>query len=384
MSRVIIEKNIYYDDEKELYYVYMDYGKDKSGKRIRKQPTFKTKSEAKKALKNFEADKTKGKLIIPDIRNVAEWLNYWYDAISKNNNEESTNYGYKNIINKHLIPSLGKTKLQKLTPKDIQDYYNEKMNDPEHPLSSNTVKKHHVLLKTAFSLAVTQDVLSSNPVDKVIPPKFVRPNRKYYDIETMKKLFNAVKGTRLECAVWIAGFTGIRRSELCGLKWSAIDFTNRIINIDFTRVNVGSNIIEKDRTKNESSTRKISINDELIGVLRREKAKQEENKELLGKCYIQSEYVITMEDGKPFRPNYLSELFKKFINDNDLPEITLHGLRHSVASVANQAGVNLYNISKILGHSTTGTTSKIYTHLFDETQAESMNAIAGLFSTVSK
>jgi integrase len=382
MSRVIIEKNIYYDDEKALYYVYMDYGKDKSGKRIRKQPTFKTKSEAKKALKNFEADKTKGKLITPDVRTVKEWLNYWYDVISKNNNEESTNYGYKNIINKHLIPSLGKIKLQKLTPKDIQDYYNDKMNNPEHPLSSNTVKKHHVLLKTALSLAVTQDVLNSNPVDKVIPPKFVRPNRKFYDIETMKKLFNAVKGTRLECAVWIAGFTGIRRSELCGIKWDKVDFDSKIINIDYTRVNVGAAIIEKDRTKNETSTRKISMNDELVAVLQREKAKQEVNRKLLGKDYIESDYVIVMEDGKPFRPNYLSELFTKFIHENGLPELTLHGLRHTVASVANQAGVNLYNISKILGHSTTATTSKIYTHLFDEAQAESMNAIAGLFSTL--
>lgn len=374
----MIEKNIYYDDVKDLYYVYMDYGKDKNGKRIRKQPTFKTKSEAKKALKNFEADKTKGKLIAPDIRTLEEWLNYWYDAISKNNNEESTNYGYKNIINKHLVPSLGKIKLQKLTPKDIQDYYNEKMNNPEHPLSSNTVKKHHVLLKTALSLAVTQDVLNSNPVDKVIPPKFVRPNRKFYDIETMKKLFNAVKGTRLECAVWIAGFTGIRRSELCGIKWDKIDFDSKIINIDYTRVNVGAVIIEKDRTKNDTSTRKISMNDELVAVLNMEKTKQEENRKSLGKHYIESDYVIVMEDGKPFRPNYLSELFTKFITDNGLPELTLHGLRHTVASVANQAGVNLYNISKILGHSNTSTTSKIYTHLFDEAQAESMDAIANL------
>jgi integrase len=378
MSRVLIEKNIYYDDVKELYYVYMDYGKDKNGKRIRKQPTFKTKSEAKKALKNFEADKTKGKLIAPDVRTVEEWLNYWFNTVSKNNNEESTNYGYNNIINKHLIPSLGKIKLQKLTPKDIQDYYNEKMNNAEHPLSSNTVKKHHVLLKTALSLAVTQDVLNSNPVDKVIPPKFVRPNRKFYDIETMKKLFNAVKGTRLECAVWIAGFTGIRRSELCGLKWDKIDFDNKIIYIESTRINVGNRVIEKGRTKNETSTRKIHMDDELISVLQNEKQRQDENRKLLGKHYIESDYVIVMESGKPYRPNYLSELFTKFINDNGFPELTLHGLRHTVASVANQAGVNLYNISKILGHSNTSTTSKIYTHLFDEAQAESMDAIAKL------
>lgn len=379
MARTKVENNIYYDNEKELYYVYMDYGKDALGKRIRKQPTFKSKTEAKKALKEFEADKTKGNLVKPDSQTVEEWLNYWLNTISENNNVESTNYGYKNIINKHLIPSLGKIKLQKLSAKNIQDYYNEKMNDKIHPLSSNTVKKHHVLLKTALSLAVIQDILLKNPVDKVVPPKYIKPKRRYYDIETMKKLYELVKGTRLEIVVWILGFTGIRRSELCGIKWSAIDFDNKIISINHTRVNVGSSIIEEDRTKNETSTRKISIDDEVINVLKKEKEKQEENKKVLKKHYIESDYVIVMENGKPYRPNYLSELFTKFISDNDLPELTLHGIRHTVASVANAAGVNLYNISKILGHSSTNTTSRIYTHLFDEAQAESMEAIANLY-----
>ncbi|MDF2844813.1 MAG: integrase family protein [Herbinix sp.] len=379
MARILIEKNIYFDEEKQLYYVYMDYGKDKNGKRIRKQPTFKTKALAKKALKEFEADKTKGTLIKPNADTLKEWLIYWYDTISKNNNEESTNYGYKNIIYKHIIPKIGDIRLQKLSPKDIQDYYNIKMNDDESALSANTVRKHHTLLKTSLALAVTQDILLVNPTDKVIPPKFMKPQRRYYDINTMKQLFALVKDTRLECAVWISGFTGVRRSELCGIKWSKISFDNKIITIDHTRVNVGTVIIEKDRTKNESSTRKIAINDELVEVLKKEKSKQELNKELLGDYYIDTDYVIVMEDGKPFRPNYLSELFTKVIKDNDLPTITLHGLRHTVASVANEAGVNLYNISKILGHSTTATTSKIYTHLFDEAQVESMNAIADLY-----
>ena len=126
MARTKVENNIYYDDEKELYYVYMDYGKDSFGKRIRKQPTFKTKSEAKKALKSFEADKTKGTLVKPNNDTVGEWLTYWLTSIATNNDEESTIYGYKNIINKHLIPSLGDIKLQNLTSKKIKDYYNNK------------------------------------------------------------------------------------------------------------------------------------------------------------------------------------------------------------------------------------------------------------------
>jgi len=377
MARIKIENNIYYDDERELYYVYMDYGKDSNGKRIRKQPTFKSKSEAKRALKEFEANKTKGTLVIPNDITLKEWLEYWFKNIASNNDEESTLYGYKNIIYKHLIPSLGDIKLQKLTPKNIQDYYASKLNDKNNKLSTNTVRKHHTLLKTALSVAVTQEILLKNPMDKVIPPKYIKPKINYYDVETLKKLFELVKNTRLECAVWLCGFTGIRRSELCGIKWSKIDFKNQILYIEDTRINVGSKIIERDfKAKNETSIRKIALNDKLIEILKSEKAKQEHNKELLKSLYIDTDYVIVMDNGKPYRPNYLSELFTKFIKDNGLPELTLHGLRHTVASVANEAGISMLNISKILGHSNISTTARVYAHLFDDAHKDSMAAIA--------
>lgn len=379
MARKKVGKNIYFDEEKKLYYVYMDYGKDENGKRIRRQPTFKTKSEANKALKEFEANKTKGTLVKPKSETVGEWLTYWLTSIASNSCEESTLYGYKNIVNRHIIPSLGEIPLQKIKPQQIQNYYNDKLNDEESPLSENTVRKHHALLKTAFQVAVQQDMLISNPLDKVIKPKYIRPEINVYNAEEMKKLFKATEGTRLEVVIWILGMTGIRRSELCGLKWNNIDFNNKIISIKNTRINVGTKIIEKNRTKNISSTRKISISDELIDVLNKERQSQSENKELLGKHYIDNDYVIVMENGKPYRPNYLSELFTKFINNNNLPPITLHGLRHSLASVANNAGINLYEISKILGHSNTSTTSKIYISMFDDTHKESMDAIVNEF-----
>ncbi len=379
MARILVEKNIYFDEEKNLYYVYMDYGKDENGKRIRKQPTFKSKSEAKKALKEFEANKTKGMLVKPKSETVGEWLTYWLTIIASNSCEESTSYGYKNIINKHVIPSIGDIPLQKLKPQQIQEYYNGKLNDEIKPLSENTVRKHHALLKTAFQVAVQQDVLIANPMDKVIKPKYIQPDINVYDVEKMKRLFKLAEDTRLETTIWIAGMTGIRRSELCGLTWNSIDFKDKIISIKNVRVNVGSKIIEKNRTKNISSTRKISIDDELINVLLKERQKQKTNKELLEKHYIESDYVVVMEDGKPYRPNYLSELFTKFINDNNLPPITLHGLRHSLASVANNAGINLYEISKILGHSNTSTTSKMYISMFDDTHKETMSTIINEF-----
>ena len=89
-------------------------------------------------------------------------------------------------------------------------------------------------------------------------------------------------------------------------------------------------------------------------------------------------YVVVMEDGKPFRPNYLSELFSKFLADNDLPKIVLHELRHTFASLSNQAGIPAYNIGKALGHSTLATTQKIYTHLLDRTHTQAVEGVAAI------
>jgi len=111
--------------------------------------------------------------------------------------------------------------------------------------------------------------------------------------------------------------------------------------------------------------------------LRKEQSKQEKYKDFFGDLYDTGDYVIVNEQGKPIRPNYVSELFKVFIKENDLPPITLHGLRHSFASIANAKGVTLYDIGKALGHSTPSTTGKIYTHLLDQNHQELLKKMWG-------
>ena len=326
MARIVIEKNLSYDDIKKLYYINMDYGKDENEKRIKKTKSFKLKSEAKRALKEFEADKTKGLLVIPKEITLAEWLDNWYKNIVLIKNEITTADNYKNIIQKHINPKLGKIPLQQLKPIQIQQYYANRITKGK--LSSNTVLKHHVLLKTALGVAVKQDVLLKNPVDKVEAPKKIKAEINFYNLEQLRQLNQMIEDNRLEVVVKLAMYLGLRREEICGLKWSNVDFENKIITIKDARTMTGSQIIEKD-TKNDSSTRKEFVADELLDTLKKEKAKQEKNRKFLGNAYIDTDLVIVMEDGKPYRPNYISELFTKYIKDNNLPTLTLHGLRHA-------------------------------------------------------
>jgi integrase len=372
MARKVIEKNISYDDVKDLYYVSMDYGKDNSGKRNKITKTFSKKQDAKKALKDFEANKTKGTLVMPTSTTLEEWLKYWIDDIKSIKCEETTLYGYNNIINNHIIPKLGKYKLQDLKPSIINKYIKEKYDEN---LSKNTIRKHCDLLKSALKDAVIEEKILKNPMINIERIKVENRDVNCYTIIQLTTLFEKVKNDRMEIVVKLAGLLGLRREEIAGLKWKNIDLENKIITIAEARTQAGKKTIKKG-TKNKSSYRELHLPEELITIFQTIKNKQEEQKLLLKKAYHDKDFIMAWENGEPYRPNYLSDLFKKIIDDNKLPPLRLHDLRHTFASIANELGVSLYDISKALGHSQIGTTGNIYTHLFDKTHKEAIDTVS--------
>ena len=372
MARIAVQKNIAFDDEKKLFYVTMDYGKDSTGKRVKITKTFEKKKDAQTALKKFEADKTKGTLVFPSVMTVEDWLTYWLNDIKAIKCEETTLYGYRNIINNHLIPKLGHYKLQELNTTIINKYFKGKL---EEGLSKNTIRKHYDLLKDVLKHAVNEDKILKNPLDKVEPIKVQKTEKSFYNIEQLKSLFTIVENDRMEIVVKLAGMLGLRREEIAGLKWDNIDFENKVITIAEARTQAGKTTVEKG-TKNRSSHRTLYAPDEIINLLTAIKNKQEEQKLTLGEAYRDEGYIMAWENGEPYRPNYLSDLFKKIIDDNKLPPLRLHDLRHTFASIANELGTNLYDISKALGHSQVGTTSQIYTHMFDDTHKKAISKIA--------
>jgi len=373
MSRKSIESNIAYDDDNKTYYVCFDYGKDDDGKRVKKYKTFDKIADARKALREFTAEKVKGLIIIPRETTLAEWLEYYLNDIVKPNRELTTLYGYLNMTNKYIIPELGKTPLQQLSPTQIQKYYTKlrtKLN-----LSPNSIRKHHDFLKTSLKMAVMQDKIVRNPIERVEPPKLLKKEMDFYSQSELQDLLELVKGHRLEIVVYLAVMLGLRREEICGLQWSHVDFKKRVVEIRDAKTMAGSVIINKD-PKNKTSSRNLFITDELLEVLKRELQKQKNNSEMLGEGYSQNNLVVKWEDGKEYRPNYISELFTKFIRNNNLPKLTLHGLRHSFVTLGNSGGATLFNLSKVAGHSTPDITVRIYTHLEDETHEDLLKNIA--------
>lgn len=359
----------------DKYRVCFDYGVDREGRRVRKYRTFDTKRDATRAFNEHKVKMDKGTQILPSEYTFAQWLDYWYKDIILPQIEETTAYGYRGMIENYLKPQLGEIRLQKLTARDIQQYYTWLMGEKE--LSPNTVIKHHNLLTNTLNAAERQEYITKNPMRAVSPPKKRQREAKFYTPEQLGILLDKAVGTRLELPVFICAYLGLRRGELCGLRWSDVNLEHQTITIENTRTQAGKKEIEKG-TKTASSTRTLYLPDTLCDMLKAAKEHQQACRAEYKNAYDDNDYVVVMEDGRPFRPNYLSELFGKFLADNDLPKIVLHELRHTFASLSNQAGIPAYNIGKALGHSTPATTQKIYTHLLDQTHTQAVEGVAAI------
>ena len=359
----------------DKYRVCFDYGIDREGNRVRKYRTFDTKRDATRAFNEHKVKMDKGTQIMPSEYTFAQWLDYWYKDIILPQIEETTAYGYRGMIENYLKPQLGEIRLQKLTARDIQQYYTWLMDEKE--LSPNTVIKHHNLLTNTLNAAERQEYITKNPMRAVSPPKKRQREAKFYTPEQLGTLLDKAVGTRIELPVYICAYLGLRRGELCGLRWSDVDLEHQTITIENTRTQAGKKEIEKG-TKTASSTRTLYLPDTLCDMLKAAKEHQQACRAEYKNVYDDNDYVVVMEDGRPFRPNYLSELFGKFLADNDLPKIVLHELRHTFASLSNQAGIPAYNIGKALGHSTPATTQKIYTHLLDQTHTQAVEGVAAI------
>ena len=364
MPRKTIMPNIAYDTQRRSYYVTMRARPRGGGAPERAVRCYPTLEEAIQALDRFNS----GRILEQSGERsltVGQWLTYWLEQVITPSRSASTIHGYHMIIRNHLAPALGAVPLDRLAAPQIQRYLNQKQ---EEGLCGNTVRKHYGLLHNALEHARRQELLSRNPAQWVFPPSSTHPTHHFYDGSTMSRLFELVSGTSLEPVVKLAGYLGLRRSEICALKWGHVDRENRVITIAEARTAVNGRTVDKG-TKNRSSMRRLGYRGlaDMEELMERLWAQRQEEMARLGVWYADQGFVICHSGGLPYQPDYLSNRLRRVLQGADLPYVTLHGLRHSFASIAHSRNVSLFAISRALGHSSTNTTTKIYMHLFDET-----------------
>ena len=313
---------------------------------------------------------------------MLEWL-----EMMKNSVEITTYANYATVIKSRINPYFKDKKLtlSELTPKHIQDYYQYGLNVEK--VSANTIIHRHANIRKALQYALKLGLIDFNSADRVERPKKNKYAATTYNERELEELFAIVKGQRIEFAVILGAFYGLRRSEVVGIKWDAIDFERKTFTIKHTVTEVMLDgkvtMIDKERTKTKSSHRTLPLVKPFEELLRRMQAEQETNRRVCGSAYCRKylDYIYVNELGELIRPNFITQNFAIILANNKLKRIRFHDLRHSCASLLYAHGVSLKEIQEWLGHSDISTTSNIYTHLDYSTKVSSANAILNVFPT---
>lgn len=290
----------------------------------------------------------------------------WLDNVMASQVRYNTLVQYKNAFEyniKAYVPFQG-LRLQKLTPAILQGFYNAKV---KAGLSPSTVHKLHANINKFLNYALALEMIPANPAQRVTLPRKERPNiGKAYTAQQMQALFQLIQGDPLELVVFLTATYGLRRSEVCGLRWESVDFDSKCIYINHTAVVINGEVIRSDRTKSASSRRTLPMNDQVYAKLQEAQRVQEKTAQELGDLWFKSGYVCVRSDGKPIDPTFVSHHFARVLKKSDLPYIRFHDLRHSVATLLHNGGYDLKDIQGWLGHSDISTTGNIYSHLGDK------------------
>lgn len=317
---------------------------------------------------------------------LVDWL-----KMMKSRVEVTTYAGYTSSITKRIIPYFEPFHytLQDLEqhPKYIQNFYQHEL---DCGISANTVIHYHANIRKCLRYAFQIGMIRSNPADRIERPRKEKFKSEIYSGEELEQLFKVIQGDPAEFAVIMAAFYGLRRSEIVGLKWDAIDFDNKKINIQHTVVStkVDGVVTEvaRDKTKTKSSCRTLPLIPACEQMLRKMKKEQEQNRKICGESYCMDylDYIYVNPMGRRIRPDFLSQYFPDFLVVHHMKRIRFHDLRHSCASLLYANGVSLKEIQEWLGHSDISTTSNIYTHLDFSSKVSSANAIVRIFPEDTK
>ena len=336
----------------------------------------KAEAELARLRAEFEPPKEVGDLSSDML--FTDYLLEWLE-IAKGRLAVATYSSYAAMIKKPVGPYFRQRNLtlRELEARHLQMFYSEML----RKVKPNTVIHYHAIIHSALKYAVKTDMLVQNVADKVDRPKKNSFQPVFLSAEEMQKMFEALRGTKLELPVLVAAFYGFRRGEVLGLKWDAIDFERGTISVIRTvttiTVDGKQTEIEQQSAKTKSSLRTLPLIGSFREYFLQVKEAQELNKQICGNCYNHEYdgFVFVDELGERMRANYLTSAFPKFLEDHGLRRMRFHDLRHSCASLLLANGVPLKHIQEWLGHSDFTTTANIYAHLDYKSKITSAQAM---------
>jgi integrase len=342
-----------------------------------KKGGYRTKGEAESGLDELSEQVRKGGHVPTGRRSFGQYLDSWLDSLVVAGRRPSTIDSYRRQVEAYIRPALGGIGLKDLSALDIDGLY---ASMTERGLSPRTIRFTHSILRKSLADAERKGIVTINVATKSSPPSSSAaraPEAATWTPEQLRQFLAQTKEHHHGALIRLAAMTGLRRGELCGLRWSDTDLERASLSVVQTITTVDHKPVLGD-VKTGSSRRVVDLDQTTVEVLRRHQVAQKKWRLSAGEGWKDTGLVFVMPDGSGWNPDTITQAFERLVAVSDLPRITLHGLRHSHTTHLLASGMNPRLVSARLGHASVAFTLDRYGHVMPGQQAEAAAAVAAL------
>jgi len=322
-------------------------------------------------------DRDAGLPIVGEKQTVENYLTQWLSDIKPTIRPRSW-VGHEEAVRLHVLPTLGRVPLARLSPQQVQALYTAKL---AGGLAPGTVARIHAVLSRAFSEAARIGLVQRNVVALVKPPRPTHQEMQVLTSEQARILLAAVVDDPLEALYVLALTTGMRRGELLALHWADVNLDAGFVQVRFTLQHLAGAQVVYGPPKTARSRRKVALSALAIAALQKHRERQEQQRVLVGADWVDNDLVFPSGRGGPMEGSYfLRRKFVPMLKRAGLPEIRFHDLRHTAATLLLLQGIHPKIVSEMLGHSAVSMTLDTYSHVLPDMQRDATAAFDRLFS----
>ncbi|MBO1269595.1 tyrosine-type recombinase/integrase [Arthrobacter cavernae] len=308
---------------------------------------------------------------------AAAYINEWLEAQERHSQlKPSTLRMYKSYVAKDIVPAFG----AKLLLRDLRRAHVAGLVKglQDAGRGAVTIKRIHATLSSALTDAVQDGLLAENVAAGARLPKVDKKKIQVWEPSDAGRFLDAATEHRMGALFEVAILSGMRRGELCGLRWQDVDLPNRRMVVRVQLVQVGNKVVEGTIKTDAGQDRVVALSDRAVAALIAWQFQQEQERHAWADAYTESGRVFTYEDGRQLRPGYVSKLFELMVAKLGLPMMRLHDLRHLHASLMLASGQDLAIVSKSMGHSNSQITRDLYAHMVGDAARNAVEGAASL------
>ncbi|MGB9920921.1 MAG: tyrosine-type recombinase/integrase [Moorellales bacterium] len=361
-----------------------------------KRVTFygRTKSEVRSKMEEAKAVALTSGFVEPARVTVGEWLDVWLQEYARPSVRPTTWGCYEYVIRLHLKPAVGRLYLGDLRPEHLQAVYNEKL---AAGLSNRTVRLIHTVIQAALKQAVREGLVLRNVAQAASPPRLRKKERRVLSQEEQRKFLAVLEEDRLGAAFLLDLATGLRRGEILGLRWQDVDLEGGTISVRRALAEVKSESLPEGQRpagrktalifqepKSEKGIRTIPVPEAVLPALRAHRARQAQERLLLGPAYQDHDLVFATADGKPIHPRNFTRSFYRLVQKAGIDRANLHALRHTFATRLLEANEHPKVVQELLGDSQISVVLDTYSHVSMDLKRRAMEKMSDLLTEERK